>query len=256
MPNYLAPGVYVAEIEPDAKPIEGVSTSTADLIGGDVTARLQRLAKHLRPDWTDHNQNDPGIALLELFAFLTEMLLYRPELVPERGVPHAARLAAAALALVTDRAQPHGSVLHGVHFFSSQLLNPCDPRLDTRRYVDRHNPGMHSGGIVCGLEIDVSTDGCGSAVNVTPGYVLDRQGRDIILKTPIPLPLPTALKCAFVIARWKFCAPLSIVLHPSVACEFLVVDEPKADDFPIGRLDKTVEGWRVARNDMNNPTAN
>ncbi len=28
-------------------------------------------------DWTNHNPSDPGIALIELFAYLTEMLLYR-----------------------------------------------------------------------------------------------------------------------------------------------------------------------------------
>jgi predicted phage baseplate assembly protein len=29
------------------------------------------------PDWTDHNASDPGITLLELLAYLTEMLIYR-----------------------------------------------------------------------------------------------------------------------------------------------------------------------------------
>lgn len=29
------------------------------------------------PEWTNHNPSDPGITLLELFAFLTEQLLYR-----------------------------------------------------------------------------------------------------------------------------------------------------------------------------------
>jgi phage tail sheath protein FI len=33
MPEYLAPGVYVEEIEIGAKPIEGVSTSTAAFLG-------------------------------------------------------------------------------------------------------------------------------------------------------------------------------------------------------------------------------
>jgi hypothetical protein len=28
------------------------------------------------PDWTDFNRNDPGITLLELFAFLGETLLW------------------------------------------------------------------------------------------------------------------------------------------------------------------------------------
>ena len=37
MPEYLAPGVYVEEIDTGTKPIEGVSTSTAGLVG--VTER-------------------------------------------------------------------------------------------------------------------------------------------------------------------------------------------------------------------------
>ena len=37
MPEYLAPGVYVEEIDTGSKPIEGVSTSTAGMIG--VTER-------------------------------------------------------------------------------------------------------------------------------------------------------------------------------------------------------------------------
>ncbi|MGH8564167.1 MAG: hypothetical protein ACREXW_08765 [Gammaproteobacteria bacterium] len=29
------------------------------------------------PEWTNHNPSDPGITLIELFAYLTEMLIYR-----------------------------------------------------------------------------------------------------------------------------------------------------------------------------------
>jgi len=36
------------------------------------------------PAWTDHNIHDPGITLLELFAWLTEQLIYRANRVPER----------------------------------------------------------------------------------------------------------------------------------------------------------------------------
>jgi hypothetical protein len=35
------------------------------------------------PEWTDHNESDPGIALLELFAFLGESLLYRFNQIPD-----------------------------------------------------------------------------------------------------------------------------------------------------------------------------
>ena len=29
------------------------------------------------PEWTDHNVSDPGVALIELFAWMTDLLLYR-----------------------------------------------------------------------------------------------------------------------------------------------------------------------------------
>src|SRR5919199_6516257 len=35
------------------------------------------------PEWTDHNASDPGIALIELFAFLGENLLFRFNQIPE-----------------------------------------------------------------------------------------------------------------------------------------------------------------------------
>jgi hypothetical protein len=44
MPEYLHPGVYIEEIEPGPRPIEGVPTSTAAILGeterGSITPRL------------------------------------------------------------------------------------------------------------------------------------------------------------------------------------------------------------------------
>lgn len=37
------------------------------------------------PEWTDHNVSDPGITLLELFAYLTETMLFRMNQVPEKN---------------------------------------------------------------------------------------------------------------------------------------------------------------------------
>ncbi len=37
------------------------------------------------PEWTNFQPSDPGITLVELFAFMTETLLYRCNLVPERN---------------------------------------------------------------------------------------------------------------------------------------------------------------------------
>jgi predicted phage baseplate assembly protein len=37
------------------------------------------------PEWTDFNDSDPGITLLQLYAWLTEMMLYEMNRVPERN---------------------------------------------------------------------------------------------------------------------------------------------------------------------------
>src|SRR5579862_5575572 len=37
------------------------------------------------PEWTDHNVSDPGVTLIELFASMTEMSLFRLNQVPEKN---------------------------------------------------------------------------------------------------------------------------------------------------------------------------
>jgi predicted phage baseplate assembly protein len=37
------------------------------------------------PEWTDHNVSDPGIAMIELFAWMTEVLIYRVNQVPDKN---------------------------------------------------------------------------------------------------------------------------------------------------------------------------
>lgn len=41
------------------------------------------IPKHA-PEWTNHNLSDPGVAIIELFAWMTEQVLYRLNQVPER----------------------------------------------------------------------------------------------------------------------------------------------------------------------------
>src|SRR5438132_11591465 len=36
------------------------------------------------PEWTEHNVSDPGITLIELFAWMTDMLIYRVNRVPDK----------------------------------------------------------------------------------------------------------------------------------------------------------------------------
>ncbi len=45
---------------------------------------LSRIPVH-NPEWTNFNKSDPGVTLIEIFAFMTESMLYRANLIPERN---------------------------------------------------------------------------------------------------------------------------------------------------------------------------
>jgi hypothetical protein len=53
-----------------------------DLTYADLVARARARIPALAPDWTDHNPADPGITLVELFAWLAEMLVYQADQLP------------------------------------------------------------------------------------------------------------------------------------------------------------------------------
>jgi Baseplate J-like protein len=51
----------------------------------DIVAEAMRLIPRYCPEWTDHNPSDPGITILELTAWMTELILYRLNRVPEKN---------------------------------------------------------------------------------------------------------------------------------------------------------------------------
>lgn len=51
----------------------------------DFVNEARRLIPRYCPEWTDHNLSDPGITLIELFAWMMEMMLYRLNRVPDKN---------------------------------------------------------------------------------------------------------------------------------------------------------------------------
>ena len=50
----------------------------------DLVDDAKRLIARSCPEWTDHNVSDPGVTLIELFAHMTDQLIYRLNRVPDR----------------------------------------------------------------------------------------------------------------------------------------------------------------------------
>ncbi|WP_420125858.1 baseplate J/gp47 family protein [Longimicrobium sp.] len=75
---------------------------------------LARIPVH-NPEWTNFNDADPGVTLLQLFAFMTDSLLYRANLIPERnrlkflellGIPLRPPAAATGVAAIANERGP------------------------------------------------------------------------------------------------------------------------------------------------------
>src|ERR1700730_9332491 len=51
----------------------------------ELAAELKRRIPGYSPEWTDKNESDPGITLIELFAWLAEMIIWRLNRVPDKN---------------------------------------------------------------------------------------------------------------------------------------------------------------------------
>jgi len=51
----------------------------------DIVAEALRLIPRYAPEWTNHNPSDPGITLIELAAWMTDLILFRLNKVPEKN---------------------------------------------------------------------------------------------------------------------------------------------------------------------------
>ena len=103
----------------------------------DLVDDAKRLVQQRCPEWTDHNVSDPGVTLIELFAWMTDQVLYRLNRVPGpqlRQVPRADRRAPVP---ADGRAQP-GHVL--------AVRAAAGRRDDPDRHRGRDRPHRHGRG--------------------------------------------------------------------------------------------------------------
>src|SRR6202035_989105 len=83
----------------------------------------KRLVQRRCPEWTDHNVSDPGVTLIETFAFMVDQLTYRLNRVPDRNYLKF-------LELIGVRLFPPAAAIAPVTFWltSPQATNVVVPR--------------------------------------------------------------------------------------------------------------------------------
>lgn len=101
----------------------------------DIVDEAKRLIPQFCPEWTNHNVSDPGVALIELFAWMSEMVLFRINQVPERLYVHF-------LDLVGIEPFPPSVARADVTFFLSAVLDhpitiPAGTEVTTTGATDR-----------------------------------------------------------------------------------------------------------------------
>jgi len=258
MPEYLYPGVYVEEVDAHVHCIPGVSTSIDSVLLQSLVAEIRKTVASQVPEWTDSPETDPGVTLLELFAWLSENLLYRAGEIPKRGRTAALR-AASALSTMSHARATACAILTRPHFFTGQLLDAATLQAEQdyhREKLRRHNRMLHGFGIVSGLGVHVepTSDPGGGRVIVDPGYAIDRCGEEIAVCTGVTLAFPSVGNEAFVSLRfWEHpCPPDSPsasgepdVTRVAEACVIGFAQAVSPPALALARLIRADGGWRV-----------
>lgn len=153
----------------------------------DLVDEAKRMIPSLVPEWTNHNVADPGVALIELFAWMSEQVVYRLNQVPEKLYVEFLNLlgmtpfpASAAQVPVTFRLSgiPDGPVVvpagtevttpgtGGVIFATRDDLRIIQPRVDAA-VTSRGDTGFVD--VLAALRYDRDTVTCFMSTPATPG---------------------------------------------------------------------------------------
>jgi hypothetical protein len=257
MPEYLFPGVYVEEMDSEVKPIAGIPTSIDGAALESLAADFRRAMQASFPQWTDPPESDPGVTLLEVFAFLAESLVFRTGEITERGRT-AARRAATALAALGQACEPDGESRKRPLFFNGQLLDAATFAAEQdyhREKLRRLNRAVLGYGVVSGLAVRVEpADSGGGRIVVEPGHAIDRRGEQVSLPCRATLAVPAHGESAFVTVRlWEHACAAPPTAGgppggmPSVeeACLISVSPAVIPPAFALARLVRSGGRWQV-----------
>ncbi len=217
-----------------------------EILGRDLSARVAAFA----PDWTDANDSDPGITLVELFGFLVESLLSRADLSPQART--RLREVIERLERADDPSCRDGTLTRN-HFFSGKLLTADDLAQEqaySRTRHRRHNRLLHGVGIVRGLGValEPSAGGGDPTIVVSPGLAISPDGEELVVCEPVSRDVCQGVSGCYVTLGLdeRPVAPTPDGEHSRIeeSAAVYVSDDVPAGHLAIARLVHDGESWR------------
>lgn len=171
----------------------------------DLARDLSNRVAAFAPGWTDPTESDPGLTIVELFAFLTEEIGGRGELSPRARARFRQLVERLDPSPDHDATDCSDATLTRVRYFFGQVLGVDD--LDDEQAYHRarhrrHNRLIHGTGIVRGLEVSVEqADAAQPTIVVSPGVAIAGDGEELVLCEPWRGPLCTGAAACHVVLR-------------------------------------------------------
>lgn len=224
------------------------------LLARELADRISREA----PDWTGKPEDDPGVTILEVLAFLTEQLVYRKEPLRGKGSALAGRIVEGLERLRMPRCEAFDGVMR-VRYFDGQVLTAEDLVAEQtyhRTRSRRHNRCLHGSGIVEGLEVTVGPNGPAGEpeVQIHPGCAIAPDGEELVVREPRTCRFPASGASGVVGLRFAERGVRPVPTTVSGGVEATRIEEgvavaftssPPEDAVAIARLEFVDSSWRV-----------
>ena len=250
MPKFVSRGVYLDETGPGE-----TAGSPRSLEGATLAALAVDLRHAMRAhvaDWTDSNDSDPGVTLVEVFAYLAESLLGVANTTPQARA--VAERAAATLAALGDPNAPSANGVKRPLFFFGRLLDAATLAEEQdyhREKLRRHNRAVLGYGTVSGLDVRLNAPDSGdSHIVLEPGYAIDRSGEEVCVPCVVTLPPPAHGDFSLVTLRfWEHPCGVADTAGAArtveEACLIGIHAGVMDPAIALARLVRSDNGWRV-----------
>jgi hypothetical protein len=225
----------------------------------ELVSELVAAVKRFAPDWTTHSSSDPGVTLLQLFAWLCDTFDYRLGRASDSKTDLLKHLITKLSAMCPGTCT--ASDLTRPRFFYGQLLTAADLQAEQdyfRKMTRRHNCCLFGTGIVTGLRVTLDSSSSTKdepVITVAPGCAIAPDGQQLSVCEALRCVLRARGLAGYVVLQY-FERAIDPVPTPSGPPECSRIEEgvalafeekPLGQGLAIARLKRKAGRWVLDR---------